>query len=57
MGIPKDKLITVLTSFHKIKSLGPNWCTSEFYLGFIDLRGDYLIKVLEEVILSSKVID
>jgi len=46
----------VLYFLHKDKILGPNGCTAEFFLGISELLGDDLLRVVEEVRLSEKLL-
>ncbi|KAH9294276.1 hypothetical protein KI387_040518, partial [Taxus chinensis] len=46
--VSQDELSTVLTSFQKARSLGPNGWTIDFFLGFFDMLGDDLLNVVEE---------
>ena len=43
-----DELLKILHSFQKDKSLGPDGWPVEFYIGFFDLIGDDMLKVVEE---------
>lgn len=45
-----------MTSFQKDKSLGPDAWTVEFFIGFFDLLGDELLRVVEETRLIRKVL-
>ena len=41
-----NELLKVLHSFQKDKITGPDGWPVEFFLGFLDLVGDYLLKVV-----------
>lgn len=43
-----EELKEILHSFQKDKSPGPDGWPIEFYLGFFDLLGEYLLEVVEE---------
>jgi len=54
--IPKSKLHDILSSINKDKNLRPDGWTMKLFLGFFDLLGDDLPRVVEEVKLTEKVL-
>jgi len=45
--VSENELLVVMNSFQKGKSLGPDGWPIEFYLGFFDLLGNDILKVVE----------
>jgi hypothetical protein len=52
--VSKEDLFQVVGSFQKDKSLGSNDLTMEFFLDFFDLLRDDLLRVVEDVRVSSR---
>jgi hypothetical protein len=48
LEVSEKELLVVMNSFQKGKSLGPDGWPIEFYLGFFDLLGNDILKVVEE---------
>ena len=46
--VSKQELLVVMHSFQKGKSLGPDGWPIKFYLGFFDLLGNDILKVVKE---------
>jgi len=47
-GVSEQELLVVMNTFQKGKSPGPDGWLIEFYLGFFDLWGNNILKVVEE---------
>jgi hypothetical protein len=54
--ITKEELWAVLFSFQRDKGPGPCGWSSKFYEGFLDLLGDELLRVVEEILISGNVL-
>lgn len=54
-SVAKEELLTILKMFQKDKSPNPDRWTIEFFIGFFDLFGDYLLRVVKEIIIFGKV--
>jgi len=53
--VSEKELLEVLQSFQKGKISGPNGCSIEFYLGFYDLLGNDVLKVVEETRINGHI--
>ena len=47
--VSREELLYALSSFKKDRSPGPNCWTVEFYIEFLDLLGEDLLRFVEEV--------